>query len=97
MFMTGNLIIITSPSGGGKGTLIKEVLGSVPRIGYSVSYTTRKPRPGEEDGREYFFVSKEEFERLRDAGDLLEWATVHTIITAPQKRRSRTLLTPGMM
>ena len=75
--MKGNLIIITSPSGGGKGTLIKEVLRSVPHIGYSVSYTTRQPRPGEEDGREYFFVSREEFERFRDSGELLEWATVH--------------------
>lgn len=75
--MRGNLIIITSPSGGGKGTLIKEVLRTVPRIGYSVSYTTRKPRAGEENGREYFFVSTVEFEKLRDAGELLEWATVH--------------------
>ena len=75
--MKGNLIIITSPSGGGKGTLIKEVLRTVPRIGYSVSYTTRNPRPGEENGREYFFVSTEDFERLISEGELLEWATVH--------------------
>ena len=49
--MKGNLIIISSPSGGGKGTLIKEVLKIVPNIGYSVSYTTRTIREGEEDGR----------------------------------------------
>lgn len=75
--MKGNLIIISSPSGGGKGTLIKEVLKTVPNIGYSVSYTTRQIREGEENGRHYFFVSKEEFEKLIEAGDFLEYAEVH--------------------
>ncbi len=75
--MKGNLIIISSPSGGGKGTLIKEVLKTVPNIGYSVSFTTRKMRNGEADGRDYFFVSHREFENLIEAGELLEYATVH--------------------
>jgi len=75
--MSGNLIIISSPSGGGKGTLINKVLASSPEITLSVSYTTRQIRPGEEDGREYFFVSKEEFERLIDEGEFLEHAVVH--------------------
>lgn len=75
--MKGNLIIISSPSGGGKGTLIKEILKSVPNIGYSVSYTTRPMREGEEDGRHYFFVSQEKFKELIDAGEFLEYATVH--------------------
>jgi guanylate kinase len=75
--MKGNLIIITSPSGGGKGTLIKAVLETVPHIGYSVSYTTRAARAGEENGKDYFFVSVEEFERLKMADEFLEWATVH--------------------
>jgi guanylate kinase len=75
--MKGNLIIITSPSGGGKGTLIREVLSTVPNIGYSISYTTRPARVGEEDGREYFFVSPDEFERLRSEGQFLESAEVH--------------------
>ena len=75
--MKGNLIIISSPSGGGKGTLIKEVLKSVPNIGYSVSFTTRRMRDGEQHGRDYFFVSREEFGRLIDAGALLEYAEVH--------------------
>ena len=65
--MKGNLIIISSPSGGGKGTLIKEVLKTVPEIGYSVSFTTRQMRPGEENGRDYFFVTKEEFDRFNRA------------------------------
>ena len=75
--MKGNLVIISSPSGGGKGTLIKELLKSVPHIGYSVSFTTRQMRLGEQDGRDYFFVSREEFSRLIEEGALLEYAEVH--------------------
>ncbi len=75
--MTGNLIIISSPSGGGKGTLIKEVLKTLPNIGYSVSYTTRNSRVGETHGKDYFFVSREEFEKLIEQGEFLEYATVH--------------------
>ena len=75
--MKGNLVIISSPSGGGKGTLIKEVLETVPNLGYSVSLTTRPPRFGEEDGRHYFFVSKEEFDREIEEGHFLEYAEVH--------------------
>lgn len=75
--MKGNLIIISSPSGGGKGTLIREVLDMVPYVGYSVSLTTRAPRYGEEDGKHYHFVSKEEFERYKQNEGFLEFAEVH--------------------
>ncbi len=75
--MKGNLIIICSPSGGGKGTLIKEVLKIVPNIGYSVSFTTREMRVGEENGRDYFFVSRAEFESLIKQDEFLEFAEVH--------------------
>jgi guanylate kinase len=75
--MKGNLIIISSPSGGGKGTLIREILDMVPHVGYSVSLTTRAPRYGEEDGKHYHFVSKEEFEAYKDKGGFLEYAEVH--------------------
>lgn len=75
--MTGKLIIITSPSGGGKGTLIREILQRVPDVGYSVSLTTREQRPGEVDGRDYRFVSKDEFEAFRVSGGFLEYAEVH--------------------
>ena len=75
--MKGNLIIISSPSGGGKGTLIREVLENVPHVGYSISHTTRPPRDGEDDGKHYNFVSKEEFEAYRDKGGFLEYAEVH--------------------
>src|SRR5688572_193428 len=75
--MKGKLIIISSPSGGGKGTLIKAVRTLMPELGYSVSHTTRPQRPGEENGREYFFVDQDEFEgRIRN-GEFLEYAHVH--------------------
>ena len=73
----GILLVISSPSGGGKGTLIKRLLASVPGVGYSVSWTTRAPRPGEVDGVNYRFVSEEEFARKRQANGFLEWAVVH--------------------
>ena len=75
--MTGRLIIISSPSGGGKGTLIKEVLDVVPELAYSVSFTTRAPRFGEEEGRHYHFVSKQQFEDEINAGGFIEYAEVH--------------------
>ena len=75
--MQGKLIIISSPSGGGKGTLIKEVRGVLPDLGFSVSHTTRPQRFGEEEGREYYFVSKEEFQRRINGGEFLEYAEVH--------------------
>jgi guanylate kinase len=73
----GMLIVVSSPSGGGKGTLIDRVLKTVPGVSYSVSYTTRAPRAGEQNGREYFFVSKADFEAMIGRGDLLEWADVY--------------------
>jgi guanylate kinase len=75
--MSGILFIISSPSGGGKGTLIREVLRTVPNIGYSVSFTTRAIRDGETDGKDYFFVAQTEFEKLVKQGEFLEYANVH--------------------
>lgn len=73
----GMLVVVSSPSGGGKGTLIRRVLKSVPNLGYSVSFTTRAPREGETDGRHYHFISVDEFQRMIGAGEFLEWAHVH--------------------
>jgi guanylate kinase len=73
----GMLVVVSSPSGGGKGTLIRRALKTVPNLGYSVSFTTRLPREGERDGHDYHFVSVEEFQRMIDAGEFLEWAHVH--------------------
>lgn len=73
----GILFVVSSPSGGGKGTLIKYALQNVANVSFSVSYTTRPARPGEVHGREYFFVTEEEFLNKREAGEFLEWAMVH--------------------
>jgi guanylate kinase len=70
----GRLFVITGPSGVGKGTLIRRLLEQVPDLELSVSATTRPPRPGEQDGVHYHFLSEEEFERLARAGELLEHA-----------------------
>lgn len=73
----GMLVVISAPSGGGKSTLLGRLLKEVENLRYSVSYTTRKPRPGEEDGVHYHFVSEADFERMRERGELLESAKVH--------------------
>ena len=73
----GILFVVSSPSGGGKGTLIQRVLEKIPNLSYSVSFTTRPPRSGEIDGREYFFVTQEKFEQIAAANEFLEWANVH--------------------
>ena len=72
----GLLLVISSPSGAGKTTLSRRLLDRDPHITMSVSVTTRPPRPGEVDGRDYYFISKERFEAMRDAGELLESAEV---------------------
>ena len=69
------VFVITGPSGVGKGTLIAELLKRVPDLELSVSATTREPRDGEQDGRDYHFLSPEEFDRRVEAGDFLEFAT----------------------
>ncbi len=71
--MTGAVFVITAPSGTGKTTLLKALMAADPRLRFSISYTTRPPRPGEVDGRDYFFVSPKEFARLRQQGALAEW------------------------
>lgn len=75
--MSGNLFIMTAPSGAGKTTLVRLLLERDPRIGVSISHTTRPPRPGEEDGREYHFISVPAFLEKIDQNEFLEWARVH--------------------
>ena len=72
----GLLLVISSPSGAGKTTLTRRLLDSDPSITMSVSVTTRAPRPGEVDGKDYLFISMEKFKAMRDSGELLEWAEV---------------------
>lgn len=72
----GLLLVMSSPSGAGKTTLSRRLLAADPSIAMSVSVTTRAPRPGEVNGRDYHFITQEDFARLRDRGDLLEYAEV---------------------
>jgi guanylate kinase len=72
----GLLVILSSPSGAGKTTLSRRLIATDPSIRFSVSATTRPPRPGEQDGREYLFRSRAAFEAMVAAGELLEWAQV---------------------
>lgn len=73
----GILLVVSGPSGVGKGTVIRGLMSRDTELVKSVSCTTRRPRPGEQDGQDYHFVSMADFARMRDAGELLEWATVH--------------------
>jgi len=72
-----NLIVVSGPSGAGKTSVLTRVMAELEDIRFSVSHTTRAPRPGEKDGVEYHFVSRREFERLISEGSFLEWAEVH--------------------
>ena len=76
MIRKGLLLILSSPSGAGKTTLTRLLLARDPTVRFSVSTTTRPPRPGERDGREYFFRSRPEFERMVAEGQMLEYAEV---------------------
>src|ERR1700741_3851892 len=83
----GTLFVVSSPSGGGKGTIIRHVLDCVDNLSYSVSFTTRAPRLGEVDGREYFFVGRDNFDEMVAAGEFLEWACVHGNFYGTSKRQ----------
>jgi guanylate kinase len=77
MAYTGSMLMVVAPSGAGKSSLVNALLQKDPDIGLSVSFTTRAPRPGEVNGREYNFLSEQEFIKRKEAGDFLEWANVH--------------------
>ena len=77
MSNNGNLIVISAPSGSGKTSLANRALEEIPKLKFSVSHTTRKPRPGERDQVEYFFVSEKEFEEMIGQGTFLEHARVY--------------------
>ena len=75
--MSGNLFVVAAPSGAGKTTLVRLLLEQESRVHLSISYTTRGPRPGEENGREYHFVDNVEFQAMIARHEFLEWAEVH--------------------
>lgn len=74
---SGRLVVLAGPSAVGKSTVVHRLREEVPNLYFSVSMTTRDPRPGEVDGQDYFFVSDEEFQRKIDQGEMLEWADIH--------------------
>jgi guanylate kinase len=84
--MSGCLFIVSAPSGAGKTTLVSGLIAADPFIRKSVSYTTRKPRPGEENGRAYHFITEERFEGMRADGEFLETAQVHGNLYGTSRR-----------
>ena len=82
----GALLIISAPSGAGKTTICRKLLARRKDLSYSVSCTTRAPRPGERDGKHYHFLTREDFKRKITRGELLEWAMVHDEYYGTPKR-----------
>jgi guanylate kinase len=80
------LFVVSGPSGSGKSTLIREVRRALPDLEFSVSHTTREPRPSEKNGREYHFVPEQRFERMVRAGRFVEWARVHGHLYGTSKK-----------
>lgn len=76
MIERGSVFVISAPSGTGKSTLAKRLIQSLPGIIFSISFTTRSPRPGEVDGKDYFFVPEETFDRMAAEGGFVEWVEV---------------------
>lgn len=95
MARPGRLIVISGPSGVGKDTVLQALSQLDPRLRYSVSYTTRPPRPGEVDGVSYSFVDEPTFRRMIEAGEFLEWAVVHGNLYGTSLPRVRGCLDRG--
>ena len=89
------LFVFAAPSGAGKTTLVHAMVQHYPDLRFSVSYTTRPPRSNEADGVNYFFVSRDEFEKLRAAGELLEWATVFDNLYGTSREQVEKILGDG--
>ncbi|MGQ9896053.1 MAG: guanylate kinase [Acidobacteriota bacterium] len=91
----GMLVVVSAPSGGGKSTLLSRLLNSVDNLYYSISYTTRPPRAGERHGEHYYFVSPDDFERMREQGEFLESAVVHGHFYGTHRKFVETRLDQG--
>jgi len=92
----GNLYIIAAPSGAGKTTLVNALTDTLSGLTVSISHTTRAKRPGEEHGKNYYFVSKKEFERLIEHGDFLEHATIFDNLYGTSKKWVEDTLASGV-
>ncbi|HZM34036.1 MAG TPA: guanylate kinase [Burkholderiales bacterium] len=93
--MSGRLFVVTAPSGAGKTSLINALLKDDPRLRLSISYTTRGPRPGEQDGRDYHFVDEPTFLSMRERGEFLESAEVHGFHYGTSKKAISNTLEQG--
>lgn len=93
--MPGSLFIVAAPSGSGKSTLVNALLAREPDICLSISYTSRGPRPGEEDGKHYHFVTREKFEEMASEGDFFEYAIVHGDLKGTARQSVEPLLAAG--
>ncbi len=95
MIASGRIFVVSGPSGSGKSTLIREVRQKVPDLGYSVSHTSRPPRGKEENGVEYHFVSRENFQKMIDSGEFVEWAEVYQDLYGTSVASLRSQITAG--
>jgi guanylate kinase len=91
----GILFVLSAPSGTGKSTVARALVSQLRELEFSVSYTTRPPRPGEEEGRDYNFIGRERFESMIADGDFLEWATVFGNLYGTGLERTRRALRNG--
>jgi guanylate kinase len=92
----GNLFIVSAPSGTGKTTILKRLLAELPALRFSVSHTTRPSRSGEQQGKDYHFVSREQFETMRDGNLFLEWAEVHDNLYGTSRSAVEEMLIKGI-
>ena len=96
MSAAGRIFVVSGPSGSGKSTLIREVRQKVSDLGYSISHTSRPPRGQEKNGVEYHFVSKENFQKMIDNGDFVEWAEVYQDLYGTSVSSLRSQITVGL-
>jgi guanylate kinase len=91
----GRLFIVSAPSGAGKTTLCRNVVASLPQLKFSVSYTTRQPRPGETPDADYTFISRGDFQSMIDRGEFIEWAEVHGERYGTSRQRLHEMIRSG--
>ena len=92
----GLLFVVSAPSGAGKTSLCRAITNSLENLTHSISYATRQPRPGEIDGRDYYFVSPERFRDMIEAGDFAEWAEVHSNFYGTSRRVLDDMISKGL-
>jgi len=96
MSVTGRIFVVSGPSGSGKSTLIRQVRQKIPSLGYSISHTSRPPRGQEKNGKEYYFLTKENFQKMIDNGEFVEWAEVYADLYGTSVSSLRSQLSIGL-